>query len=416
MGRRIVRTLAALAVALSASVAVSGAASPALASPALASPALASPASASPVLAPADDQLGGVACPSASHCIAVGANFATQTPLAETWTTLGWRKIAVKLPAGVAHAELNAVTCPAVKTGVFCVAAGDYFTTAGAPFALTEIWNGSTWTPAKASGTSGTFLNSVSCLSAVSCLAVGGHETISGTGAPIADVWNGKSWKQVAVTAPAHAMLSEFTGVSCATATFCVATGNTASASGSMTALIGRWNGKTWSYLKPAAAPKGVFDVSLTGVSCPAANSCVTAGNGALPKGGTGSFIETWNGKAWVRAAAITWPKGTRNPWLVGMSCYAARHCFAAGYIDWNPLADGGNTGRAAAAQWNGKSWTSTPVTPPGAGKATLFDAVTCRSASFCVAVGLAGPFGQSAGTGLSGFWNGKTWKLVAAK
>src|SRR5947209_6628034 len=217
MGRRIVRTLAALAVALSASVAVSGAASPALASlvPASSVP-------ASPVLAPADDQLGGVACPSASHCIAVGANFATQTPLAETWTTLGWRKIAVKLPAGVPHAELNAVTCPAVKSGVFCVAAGDYITKAGAFFALTEIWNGTTWTPAKASGTSGTFLNSVSCLSAASCLAVGGHQTISGTGAPIADVWNGKSWKQVAVPAPAHAMLSEFTGVSCATATFCV--------------------------------------------------------------------------------------------------------------------------------------------------------------------------------------------------
>ena len=410
MGRRIVRTLAAFGVALaalSASVAVSGAAS--------AAPAPV-PRRPDALLPPADDQLGGVACPSTSECIAVGANFATETPLAETWTTLGWRKIAVKLPAGVAHAELNAVTCPAVKSGVFCVAVGDYFTKTGAPFALTENWNGTTWTPAKASGTSGTFLSGVSCLSATSCVAVGGHETISGTGAPIADAWNGKSWKQVKVTAPAHAMLSDFTGVSCATATFCAATGSTANSSGSMAALIGRWNGTTWSYLKPAAPPKGVFDVTLAGVSCPTAKSCVTAGNGALAKGGTGSFIETWNGKAWARAAAIGWPKGTKNPWLVGMSCYAAGHCFAAGYIDWNPNANGGNTGRAAAAQWNGKAWTSTPVTPPGAGKATLFDAVTCRSASFCVAVGLAGPFGQQQGTGLSGFWNGKTWKLVAAR
>jgi hypothetical protein len=404
MGRGIVRTLAALAVALaalSASVTVSGEAS-------------AAPAGVR--LPPADDQLGGVACPSASQCIAVGANFATEVPLAETWTTLGWRKIAVKLPAGVKDAQLNAVTCPAVMTGVFCVAVGDYFTSTGAPFALVDIWNGTTWSPAKASGTSSTFLNSVSCLSAANCLAVGGHETISGTGAPIADVWNGKSWKPLTVPAPAHSMLSEFTGVSCATATFCIATGSTASASGSMTALIAKWNGKTWSYLKPAAPPAGMFDVSLTGVACPTANSCVTAGNGALPKGGTGSFIEKWNGATWVRAAAISWPKGTKNPWLVGMSCYAAGHCFAAGYIDWNPAVDRGNTGRAAAVRWNGKGWMSTPVTPPGAGKATLFDAITCRSASFCVAVGLAGPFGQQAGTGLSGFWNGKTWKLVAAK
>jgi hypothetical protein len=246
MGRGIVRTLAALAVALAgvtASVAVSGNASAAQAG--------AAPARAQ--LPPADDQLGGVACPSTSHCIAVGANFATEAPLAETWTTLGWRKIAVKLPAGVKGAELNAVTCPAVKSGVFCVAVGDYLTATGAPFALTHIWNGTTWTPAKASSTSGTWLSSVSCLSATNCLAVGGHETISGTGAPIADAWNGKAW-------------------------------------------------------------------------------------------------------------------------------------------------------------------TSTPVTPPGGGKATLFDAVTCRSASFCMAVGLGGPYGQSAGTGLSGFWNGKTWRLVAAK
>jgi hypothetical protein len=409
MGRGFVRTLAAFGVALaalSASVAASGAAS--------AESASAGPARA--LLPPADDQLGGVACPSTSECLAVGANFATETPLAETWTTLGWRKIPVKLPTGVAHGELNAVTCPAVKSGVFCVAVGDYFTTAGAPLALAETWNGSTWTPAKASGTSGTFLNSVSCLSATNCLAVGGQRTISGTGAPIANAWNGKSWKPVKVTAPAHAMLSEFTGVSCATATFCAATGNTADSSGSMSALIGRWNGKTWSYLKPAAAPKGVFDVSLSGVSCPTAKNCVTAGNGALAKGGTGSFIETWNGKTWVRSAPISWPKGTKNPWLVGVTCYAAGHCFTAGYIDWNPDANRGNTGRAAAAQWNGKAWTSTPVTPPGAGKATLFDAVTCRSPSFCVAVGLAGPYGQSAGTGLSGFWNGKTWRLVAAK
>jgi hypothetical protein len=407
MGRGIVRTLAALGVALaalSASVAVSGAAS-------------AVPASAGPPgarLPPAGDQLGGVACPSTSQCIGVGANFATEVPLAETWTALGWRKIWVKLPAGVKGGELNAVTCPAVKSGVFCVAVGDYFSSTGATFALADIWNGTSWTPAKASVISGSFLSSVSCLSATKCLAVGGHETISGTGAPIADAWNGKSWQPVKVTAPAHAMLSEFTGVSCATATFCAATGSTANSS--MAALIGRWNGKSWSYLKPAAAPKGVFYVSLAGVSCPTAKSCVTAGNGSLAKGGTGSFTETWNGKAWTRSAAIGWPKGAKNPWLVGVSCYAAAHCFAAGYIDWNPEANGGNTGRAAAVQWNGEGWTSTPVTPPGGGKATLFDAVTCRSASFCVAVGLAGPYGQSAGTGLSGFWNGKTWQLVAAK
>lgn len=40
---------------------------------------------------------------------------------------------------------------------------------------------------------------------------------------------------------------------------------------------------------------------------------------------------------------------------------------------------------------------------------------VTCLTASDCVAVGQVGPTGSTNVTGLSGFWNGKTWRLVAA-
>ena len=53
------------------------------------------------------------------------------------------------------------------------------------------------------------------------------------------------------------------------------------------------------------------------------------------------------------------------------------------------------------------------PCTGPGKGKTSLFNDVTCLSAKSCVAVGQTGPSGAATGTGLSGFWNGKSWRLA---
>jgi hypothetical protein len=378
-------------------------------------------ASAAPRIPPADDQLVGVACTSTTSCLAVGANFATPSPLAETWGALGWRTIGVKLPAGFTKGALDGVTCPPAKSGtgksgVECIAVGNSITSSGTSFALADLWNGKAWTPAKASGSAGTVLISVSCLSASYCLAVGGLGTPAGTGRPISDLWNGKKWAQVKVPPPAHAAAGQFSGVSCVSTSFCVATGDAVALDGTQTPLIGEWTGKKWTYLK-SAPPTGLTDFALEDVSCPTAKSCVAVGNGALAKGGTSTMIEVWNGKSWARSAAVAWPKGSKNSWLIGMSCYAAGHCVSAGFIDWNPNSGNADTtGRVAAAQWNGKGWASTPIAAPGAGHATMLNAVTCKSAKFCVAVGLAGPFGSPSGTGLSAFWNGKSWKLVGAK
>ncbi len=87
----------------------------------------------------------------------------------------------------------------------------------------------------------------------------------------------------------------------------------------------------------------------------------------------------------------------------------------AVGTVDSNPN-DMSNTGRAAAVTWNGKAWAVTSVPAPGKGKASLFGGVTCLSAASCVAVGQLGPAVSTNGTGLSGFWNGKSWRLVTAR
>jgi len=64
---------------------------------------------------------------------------------------------------------------------------------------------------------------------------------------------------------------------------------------------------------------------------------------------------------------------------------------------------------------WNGKAWRVTGVPAPARGKASLFNAVRCLSGADCVAAGQEGPFNTIQGNGLTGFWNGKGWKLVAA-
>jgi hypothetical protein len=84
------------------------------------------------------------------------------------------------------------------------------------------------------------------------------------------------------------------------------------------------------------------------------------------------------------------------------------------GYLDMNPGA-AGNTGRAAAVTWNGRTWTVTKVPAPARGKSSLFNGVSCLSAVNCVAAGQVGPENSTNGTGLSGFWNGRSWRLVTA-
>ncbi|HMD91168.1 MAG TPA: hypothetical protein VKG80_00850, partial [Trebonia sp.] len=126
-------------------------------------------------------------------------------------------------------------------------------------------------------------------------------------------------------------------------------------------------------------------------------------------------FSEIWNGTSW-RDAAVPLPGGgTNSSDLSGVSCAAVNRCVAVGDIELYPL-KGVSTERAAAVTWNGKAWTVTGVPSPGKGNASLFQDVTCLSATDCVAVGQAGPAGLPNGTALSGFWNGKRWRLVTAR
>jgi hypothetical protein len=355
--------------------------------------------------------LSGVWCASATNCLAVGVsganpgNSATGDPLAEIWNGKRWRTVPVRLPAGSTFGALSHLAC---LSATWCVAVGVYGKGSTA-HELAEFWNGKAWAPgeppAPAGSADDTVLLGVSCVSAKYCMAVGTYDA-SGNSLAVTDKWNGAKWARVNPQQPPGSDVSILESVSCTSATFCLATG-----ASRLGVLAESWNGTSWRRLK-APDPAGSF-AELTSVSCSSPDSCVGVGAFAAVGGGAASLTETWNGKSWT-IATVPWPKGTGNSQLIGVSCVSKTHCVAVGNLGMNLKSDL-NAGRAAAAVWNGKAWTVQPVPAPANGKSTFFHDVSCRSATSCVTVGYTGPVHSADSTSLSGFWNGKAWKLIAA-
>ena len=398
-------------IALMAALAQFGTAPPAaVAAHVTATPETGAPETAAPAAA---DELFGVSCVSPRNCVAVGldgnAYRGTGGPLTEKWNGRTWKIVPMRLPAGAISGELFSVSC---KSAAACVAVGLYLNSADAGIPLAETWNGRTWTPSTLptpAGGTGVILNGVSCAAVRRCVAVGEYFTGNGAAA-VAESWNGGRWTVATPPTPADSVEGDLNTVSCPSARYCVAVGESATTAGS-SVLVDSWNGRTWREM--AAQPPGGFEhAELKGVWCTSAANCVAVGRGSGASGLTG-FTELWNGRTW-RSARVAWPRGAANSGLVGVSCVSAKRCVMVGYLDMSANA-GGNTGRAAAVSWNGRTWTVTKVPAPARGKASLFNGVSCLSAASCVAAGQVGPANSATGTGLSGFWNGRSWRLVTA-
>ena len=137
-------------------------------------------------------------------------------------------------------------------------------------------------------------LAGVSCASTTSCFAVGTFRDVSGPRKTLIERWNGTSWTLVAhpKLTGGHRYLF---GVSCASTTSCFAVGTHSVTGGgelscepeldcSASTLIEQWNGKKWAVV---ASPNGsfpAFQSTLAGVSCVSATACVAVGT-ASPRG-----------------------------------------------------------------------------------------------------------------------------------
>jgi hypothetical protein len=147
-----------------------------------------------------------------------------QKALVERLSGFTWTVSAVTLPAGGSNPSLNAVSCPAASA---CVAVGAY-SNGSKQVPLAEKWNGTTWAaqaPPAPSGSTSSKLDGITCSSASSCVAVGSWFDSSSDSSTLAEGLNGNTWA-IQATPATGSSNNEMLGVSCASDTSCTAVGD----------------------------------------------------------------------------------------------------------------------------------------------------------------------------------------------
>jgi hypothetical protein len=248
----------------------------------------------------------------------------------------------------------------------------------------------------------------VSCGAPRSCIAVGTYYTKPLAAHPFVLTLSGSRWTVRHVPLPKGSTSAGFGSVSCVSAAYCVLAGGYTVKHPA--ALFESWNGNAFAAMKMASSAAPFPGGS---VACASANNCAAIGTTA--KNGpfnVESVAAMWNGRAWS-VVDVPLRKGVFDA-LVSVSCASATSCAAAGVAS----TDGSEqTSHALAASYDGRSWTIASVPVLAHGGTSEFHAVSCPSAKYCVAVGEGGgPGGTTfSNAALTGFWNGKSWKLVSA-
>jgi hypothetical protein len=255
----------------------------------------------------------------------------------------------------------------------------------------------------------------------ISCPAASDCTALSSDGAALQ--WNGNTWAAIPAINDAHYVV--LSGISCITATYCIAAGTTYPLDGGHQAAAWRWNGITWTAM--TVDNTSSTENELLAVRCASAANCEAVG-----QHGDGNIsyplAEHWNGRTWTRQATPGAPPGslaavdcqkgaagceavgtddydgdllaltlTGSKWhqqssttlpvlgVTGLSCWASG-CLAVGY--------GGQDPAEVAQSWrlNGSTWSAqsawTPPVPQGDNYTAIWDAVHCQSARNCTAVG----------------------------
>jgi len=288
----------------------------------------------------------------------------------------GWSVQRLPVPSS---AQTFALSC---SSSTACTAVATYFPfpTSTGDVLLALRWNGQGWSRqvmAEPASSSSVLVGGISCPSASFCVAVGEFTgAVAGHYVPFAEAWNGSGWSVEPVPAGPGAN-GRLTSVSCTSPSACTAVGESASRNprGSVTPLVERWNGTTWS-------PQHASGGSLISVSCASGRACTAVGDTA-----TKLVAEGWNGSRWSiepnpHPRRFGGPNGDNEPDSV--SCASPRTCMEVGYSTWG---SGFNTVRITLAEhWNGSHWSVQPT--PNPIQLDELRSVACPSQRSCVAVG----------------------------
>lgn len=289
-----------------------------------------------------------VTCPSSSTCYAAGdrGTVLVSQDGGNTWS----------FTASVDGNPIYGLSCPTTTT---CYTVDDY----GHVMSTTD--GGGTWTlqstPVTAPGVnvpgsggpqpySGLF--GVSCVSATECVAVGGYPQSGATVPPIVTTTDGTDWSNA--TSDNAAASDYLLGVTCLSGT------TTCYAVGYSGTIVTTTDLTDWSTMTSGTTE------TLTGISCLSTSYCVATG-----QGGT---IDVLSGGTWTTTTTTI----GASAWLYGVTCLAADDCFATGK-------------QGVTVSFDSTNIAPTIIQLAGGGTTQTMDSISCVSTSTCVAVGAAG-------------------------
>ena len=239
----------------------------------------------------------------------------------------------------------------------------------------------------------------ISCATASECVAVGTRVRASGVSVPLALRRDGRTWSDQPVPSPAGSSVNGLAAVSCPSASECMAVGRAINHDGGYVPLAEIWNGSGWRILPTPTAPAAPNSY-LNGVACTSPSVCIAVGGVTARTGfgAHGTLAERWNGTAW----SITATPNIAQSFLNFVACTSPSACTAVGF--------GG--GGSLAERWNGAEWAVQPTPNPAGAGGVSFLAVACPSRSACVAVG---NYFTDSGRGmtLAEHWNGNRWRIA---
>ncbi len=260
--------------------------------------------------APGDAQdFSGVSCPTSTTCWAVGVQ------ASQYYAQPG--VVVVSSDAGATWSLTSTQPTLVNDSAVSCIAAGQCTisgTTSGGAAAIDDTTNdGATW---NAGSVTGQPLTGLACPSSTTCFAVG---PTGGTGR-VAESGDGDAtWNTITTFGS-----TQVTAVSCGSSSDCVAV-----AVGNF--LVTDNSGATWT-----AVNFPIAGVTFYGLSCPTATDCVAVGlAGSTPL----AYSSADGGNTWTAGSLPSIPYG-----LSGVSCLDALHCFGWGPAEAVQTSDGGHT------------------------------------------------------------------------
>lgn len=352
---------------------------------------------------PYSDSLSSVSCITSTQCVAVGSynNVLTGGTVAEEWDGSTWSVMPTSAPVANTHDVLNGVACVSATD---CVAVGDQY-----PFnapqnrqTLTELWDGTSWsiTSSQNPGNDNA-LSGVSCTDATDCTAVGltqvGTEPYGG----LVETWDGNAWSASDFPRNSTGPGQWLSGVSCVSSGTCTAVGGWSDPlAGTSGSLIGSWsnvsccsivtgNGdgdlygltcmgptdcvlvgwdgaRSWNGTSSSPMPGPTLTgVELSGVSCTDAADCMAVGFTVEPYS---TFAEAWDGTSWTITPTPNPGGFAPSDYLYGVSCNSGPSCMAVGTNSTNPVGgDGYVPYQTLVEAWGGSAWSVVPSPNLGA-------------------------------------------------